>query len=111
MRVGTGQHTRIGYDTNTHRLYVDRTAAGDSSFSTAFAGVQQVHLDLAGKPLTLKILVDSSSVEVFANHGLVSITDLIYPDATSQGIDLFAQHGSAQLQHLRIATLGAAITR
>ena len=111
VRVGAGQHTRIGYDTSTQELYVDRSAAGDSSFSSAFAGVQQVHLDLAGKPLTLKIFVDSSSVEVFANNGLVSITDLIYPDATSQGIDVFALDGSAQLQHLKIATLGAAITR
>ena len=111
VRVGPGQHTRIGYDTSTQELYVDRTAAGDSSFSSAFAGVQRVSLDLAGKPLTLKILVDSSSVEVFANNGLVSITDLIFPDATSQGIDVFAQHGSAQLRHLKIATLGAAITR
>ena len=111
VRVGPGQHTRIGYDTTTDDLYVDRTAAGDSSFSSAFAGVQRVSLDLAGKPLTLKVLVDSSSVEVFANNGLVSITDLIYPDTASQGIDLFAQHGTAQLKNLTIATLGEAITR
>ena len=111
VRVGSGQRTRIGYDTTTNELYVDRTASGDSSFSSAFAGIHRVSLDLAGKPLTLKILVDSSSVEVFANNGLVSITDLIYPTAASQGIDLFAQNGSAQLNKLRIATLGAAITR
>jgi fructan beta-fructosidase len=111
VRVGPGQRTQIGYDTTTQELYVDRTAAGDASFSSAFAGIHRVRLDLAGKPLTLKILVDSSSVEVFANNGLVSITDLIFPDAASQGIEVFAQHGSVQVKNLKIATLGAAITR
>ena len=111
VRVGAGQHTRIGYDTTAKELYVDRTASGNTDFSSAFGGVQRVGLDLAGKPLTLKVLVDSSSVEVFANGGLVSITDLIYPDANSRGIDLFAQNGTAQLNGLRIASLGPAITR
>jgi fructan beta-fructosidase len=92
-------------------LYVDRAAAGNTAFSPTFAGVHRVGLDLAGRPLSLKVLVDSSSVEVFANGGLVSITDLIYPDASSQGIDLFAQNGTAQLKGLNIAWLGAAISR
>lgn len=110
VRAGNGQRTRIGYDTTTEELYVDRTQAGRSDFSPVFPAVHRAKLPLSGNELTLQILVDSSSVEVFSADGTVSISDLIYPDPSSTGVRLFAEGGTARLTGLTARTLGAAVS-
>jgi levanase len=45
----------------------------------------------------LHVLVDTSSVEVFADKGQVVLTDQIFPDPTSNGVSLYA-NGTATLQ-------------
>jgi len=44
--------------------------------------------------LRLRILVDRSSVEVFTSDGRVAITDLVYPDLSSDGIATYAVGGT-----------------
>ena len=109
--VGGSQRTRIGYDLTRGQLYVDRTRSGESGFSDTFAAIHRVRLDLHGRPLELTVLVDACSVEVFANAGLVSITDLVFPDPTSDGIELFSEGGPTRLERMEIIHLGAAVTR
>ena len=109
VRVGNGQRTRIGYDTTTGELYVDRTMAGRSDFSPIFPAVHRAKLPLDHGKLELTIYVDSSSVEVFSADGRVSISDLIYPDPTSVGIGVFADGGTAKQQRLIVRTLAGAI--
>jgi levanase len=109
VRVGAGQQTRIGYDTTTGELYVDRTASGISAFSPVFPAVHRAKLDLQNGNLKLKIYLDSSSIEVFSANGLVSISDLIYPDTTSTGVQAFADGGTARLIKLTAQRLNGAI--
>ncbi|GAA3618960.1 GH32 C-terminal domain-containing protein [Microlunatus ginsengisoli] len=110
VRVGGGQRVRIGYDTTTEELYVDRTQAGRSDFSPLFPAVHRAELPLHRGELGLTIAVDSSSVEVFSADGTVSISDLVYPDPTSTGVALFADGGTARLDGLTVRTLGGSIT-
>jgi levanase len=109
VRVGNAQRTRIGYDTTTGELYLDRTHAGRSDFSPIFPAVHRAKLPLPNRERKLKILVDSSSVEVFSADGQVSISDLVYPDPTSTGVATFADGGTAQLERFTAQTLGKAI--
>lgn len=102
VRTGTGrQYTRIGYDTRTGRLYLDRTHSGDTGFSPDFPDVRSAPLALDHGTVTLHVLVDASSVEVFAGQGQVTLTDQIFPDATSTGVSVFAAGGTATLDNLR----------
>lgn len=55
--------------------------------------------------MRLRILVDWSSVQVFAGHGEAMLTDLIYPAPASDGLALFAEGGSAQLKKLSVRPL------
>ena len=100
VRVGPGQYTQIGYDTTTDQLYIDRSNSGDVSFDPTFAGLQTAPLALNHGTLRLHILVDASSVEVFADQGQVVLTDQIFPDAGSTGVSAFAQGGSAKLDDI-----------
>ncbi|MFI7497640.1 glycoside hydrolase family 32 protein [Streptomyces sp. NPDC049687] len=104
VRTGGGQRTRVGYDTATGEVYIDRTDSGATDFDPTFSGVQRAPLDLHGGQLTLHVLVDASSVEVYAQNTRgeqVVLTDQVFPDPTSTGIDAFAEGGTATLDHMQ----------
>jgi fructan beta-fructosidase len=105
VRTGSGEETLIGYDAQAGELYVDRTRSGRTDFSRDFPGVQRAPLAARDGKVSLHILVDWSSVEVFADHGQTLITDQIFPSATSEGIELFAAGGSAAVKSLKIRPL------
>jgi levanase len=96
VRKGTGEGTRIGWSDG--KLYVDRTAAGEDAFSPAFPRTQRVKVPLIDGRMRLRILVDRSSVEVFTRDGRVAITNLIYPDLSSDRIAAYAEGGTADVK-------------
>lgn len=100
VRTGKGQLTKIGYDTSSHELYIDRTKSGDVSFSSDFAKIHRAPLALDNGRLKLHIIVDTSSVEVFADKGEVTLTDEIFPDPSSTGLSVFAEGGGAKVTSL-----------
>ncbi|MFE4604873.1 glycoside hydrolase family 32 protein [Kitasatospora indigofera] len=98
VHTGGGQETRIGYDTTTQELYVDRTRSGDSSFGGNFVAVHRAPLSLdADGKLQLRVVVDTSSVEVYAADGQVVLTDQIFPNPSNNGVSAYATGGSASL--------------
>ena len=86
-----------GHDTTTSTVYIDRSGSGNVSFNPSFSGVQSAPLPLDRGLVHLHVLVDTSSVEVFADKGQVVLTDQIFPDPTSNGVSLYA-NGTATLQ-------------
>jgi levanase len=107
VRAGNGQETVIGYHSTDQQVYVDRTKSGTSDFSDSFAGVQKAPLPARNGKVHLRILVDWSSVEVFAGAGQSVITDQIFPDPASEGVQLFAEGGTARLDVLKLWHLGS----
>ncbi|MFC8896214.1 GH32 C-terminal domain-containing protein [Streptomyces cinereoruber] len=97
VRTGQGQETVIGYDRETQELYVDRTRSGAVDFHRDFPGIQRAPLTPRNGKVELRILVDWSSVEVFGGRGEAVITDQIFPGPDSDGIQLFAEGGTARL--------------
>ncbi|WP_461085533.1 GH32 C-terminal domain-containing protein [Streptomyces deserti] len=103
VRTGAGgEETVIGYDTTTQELYVDRTRSGAVDFNSSFPGVQRAPLQAKDGKVKLRILVDWSSVEVFGGGGEAVITDQIFPDPDSQGVQVFAENGSVKLDQARV---------
>ena len=105
VRAGNGEETVIGYDAQAGEVYVDRTRSGRVDFSRDFPGVQRAPLAARHGKVHLRILVDWSSVEVFADRGQTVITDQIFPSATSDGVQLFADGGTARLDSIKIRRL------
>ena len=98
-----GDQTVIGYDAATGSVYLDRTHAGTAAAAiTGFPGVQSAPVSLHDGALDLRILVDNSIVEVYANHGERVLTDQVYPAATSNALKAFADGGSATLDSLDV---------
>jgi len=105
VRVGEGERTVVGYDVLTGALYVDRRESGRNDFHPDFAAVHSAPLALRDGRISLTVLVDRASVEVFGNDGEASITDQIFPRIDSTGVELFAEGGPAQFRALSIAAV------
>ena len=109
--LGNGDSsTVIGYDAASKELYVDRTNSGDVGFHPLFSSIDSapVSVDAQGN-VTLRIYVDRSSVEVFAQGGLQTITDQVFPGEGAGQVSLFADGGTAQLRSLTITPLKQAM--
>ncbi len=85
-----GTYTTIGYDPASHELFVDRTHSGNTDFSAQFPARTAAPLPFVPGPLDLTILVDRSTLEVFARRGQVAITTLFYPPAGPLNLEFFA---------------------
>ena len=108
--MGNGQRTRIGYDTTTGELYVDRTRAGRSDFSPVFPAVHRAKLARPRGKLELRIFLDSSSVEVFSADGQRQhLRPRSTPTRPAPAIESFADGGTAHLKSFTAQTLGHAI--
>ena len=102
----TGQRgTRIQYVKATGILQVDRTTSGNTGFSGAFSGGAAATVTLTDGKLPLRIVVDGSSVEVFASDGRVVISSLVFPAAGDDKVGLFAGGGKATAVNVSVTPL------
>lgn len=99
-----GCMTRVGVSAETNELYVDRTASGRFEFHEQFAGVHRAQIG-GGSQVELRIFVDRSSVEVFADGGRAVITDLIFPHPDSKGLSFTASDPLLELASLAVYSL------
>jgi fructan beta-fructosidase len=100
VRIGDDERTRIGYDLDTRTLFIDRTRS-NTSVAPGLQGIQSVAVPLEAGAIRLRVIIDSCSVEVFAQGGMHVLTDLIFPSANSVGMALFSE-GSARCRSLLV---------
>jgi sucrose-6-phosphate hydrolase SacC (GH32 family) len=84
------EETVVGIDLARGTVFVDRSRSGKTDWSPDFPvriSAPLKHTEADG--VTLEIVVDSNSVEVFAEDGETVLTALIYPAATSQGLAFY----------------------
>jgi fructan beta-fructosidase len=85
---------RISYQPQSGNLRIDRSAAGTSNFSDKFSPYHEVKVPLVDGKLKLRILLDSSSVEVFAPGNGMVITDLFLPEWADTDASVFSNGGN-----------------
>jgi fructan beta-fructosidase len=97
LRHDDKEQTLVGYDVKQQRLYVDRTKSGPV-FHKDFPARHTASLAPGGdKQVALHILLDRSSVEVFAADGTVVITDRIFPGADALDVSAYALDGRVDI--------------
>lgn len=89
LNYGAETRLRIGYDARNGHVFVDRSDGGafnrDSFFARHYAPVR-----LAYGVIRLRVFLDHSSVEVFADDGARVISDAIFPDGPLRTVSLYA---------------------
>jgi fructan beta-fructosidase len=102
VRVGEGQATTIGYRRQGGVLFLDRRQSGAVDFAPSFAGIDEAPLTPEADTIRLRIIVDRSVVEVFADDGAVVLTSLMFPDPASDGIELYALGGDDAVAEVQL---------
>jgi fructan beta-fructosidase len=69
----------IGYDKMINQYFIDRTSSGDTSFHPGFAGKHIAPRFTTNSKMDISLLIDASSVELFADGGLTSMTEIFFP--------------------------------
>jgi fructan beta-fructosidase len=111
LRVGGRERTVVGYDVASRRLFIDRTHSGATGFSDRFPGRQFAPFELDHGELKLHILLDRSSIELFAGDGELVMTEQIFPAPTSVGLHAYARGGTASLASIDLWDLKSARER
>lgn len=86
-------------------LVVDRTRSGNVGFNPLFASVEEAPVGVRDGEVTFTAYLDRSSVEVLAQGGQVSVSDLIYPPASATGVAAYAVGGKAKAIDIKVTPL------
>ena len=97
--------TRVGIRPGDGTLFVDRRESGITDFHHSFPSIDTAPLRATSGSYHLTIFVDRCSVEVFAQGGLVTMTELIFPAETSTDLSVYAAGGTATITSLQVTQL------
>jgi fructan beta-fructosidase len=76
----SGQELIIGFDEEKNAFFIDRTRAGKSDFDPRFAAIHYAPRLASSKESDFTLILDNSSLELFADGGLTCMTELFFPD-------------------------------
>jgi fructan beta-fructosidase len=76
----SGQELRIGFDEDKNAFFIDRTNAGKSDFDPHFATIHYAPRIAKSNGSNLTVILDNSSLELFADGGLTVMTDIFFPE-------------------------------
>ena len=97
MTIG---HVASEWAARTSTLFLDRLNSENAGFNTRFAKYLTAPLAAQDGKIRLHIFVDQSSIEVFANDGVLTMSALMFPNPDSLGIQLFSENGASNLLSL-----------
>ena len=100
---GDGERgTRIGIRPHEASLIIDRRESGQTDFHESFPSRDAAPVQATDGAYHLTVYVDSCSVEVFAQGGLVTMTELIFPAEASTDVAVYATGGTATINSLQV---------
>lgn len=102
-----GQKVLVGYDAARQEYYIDRTNAGDKSFSDNFAGIQYAPKLAQGSTFDLRLVADVASIELFADSGKTTMTSIFFPDEVFTLVRLITDKGSVKVKSGKMTKLAS----
>jgi len=100
-----GEKAVMTYRPQESTLSFDRRASGVVDFSQDFPAVTVAPTFNDGKNLTLRVFVDHSSVEVFANDGRCVMTNLVFPTTPYTTLSITTDGAKAKVKNLKIYSI------
>ena len=100
-----GEMTAMTYSANDGTMSFDRRKSGITDFSQDFPAVTVTPVHNNGKTFSLRLYIDRSSIELFANEGKGVMTNLVFPTAPYNTMTLSADGGNAKIKNLKIYSI------
>ena len=96
-----GEQYEVRIDSRCRKIISDRSRAGQSHFSSLFAAPSMsAPIEGQGSVLTLRLIVDQSSVELFADGGATCVTNTVYPSAIYNRVETKGEVQNLRFRHL-----------
>jgi len=91
-----------------NRLVLDRAHSGQGGFHRDFSALHDAPLRVINGNVVLRYLVDASSIEVLAQGGETSVTELIFPTAGPRGLTITSDGETPYVSAITINALTSA---
>lgn len=104
-----GEMTVMTYSANDGTISFDRRKSGITDFSQDFPAVTVTPVHNNDKMFSLRLYIDRSSIELFANEGKGVMTNLVFPTAPYNTMTLSAVGGIARVKNLKIYSINTEI--
>ena len=88
-----GEELLIGYDRAANQYFIDRSKSGIIDFETGFAKKHTAPRLSLSKTISLTLIADVASVELFADDGLTVMTDIFFPNQVYTTITIRSSKG------------------
>ena len=97
----------IGYEKISNQYYIDRTNSGKTNFQKEFAGKHVAPRFVNTSKMNLSLLIDVSSVELFADDGLTVMTEIFFPNKPYNKIQIGSTDGAVikQLEYIKLKSI------
>ena len=92
-----GECYRVGFDVDNQRLFSDRTASGDVSFSEKFAPAPSFAPYVPARTMQLHVFIDHSVAEFFVDDGMRVMTEVYFPTQPFTEAVFFSEGGHTAL--------------
>jgi fructan beta-fructosidase len=83
-----GEKVDIGYDRITNNYFIDRTHSGNVSFEKGFAKKHFAPRLSIKSNMNMTLIIDNSSIELFADDGLTVMTEIFFPGSLLTNINI-----------------------
>ncbi len=83
-----GQSVSFYLDVGSHTLQLDRTKSGKDSFSEKFPGIHTANRHSSSDMLSIRAIIDASSIEIFVDEGSNIFTEIFFPDRNYSQVEL-----------------------
>lgn len=100
-----GEKSVLTYAPNYETLSFDRRESGIVDFSEDFPAITVTPTFNGGEALPLRIYIDRSSMEVFANDGKGVMTNLVFPTTPYTTMAIKTGGGAAKVKNLKIHSI------
>ena len=102
-----GEKLIVGFMKKTNQFYIDRTKSGNTSFSTSFSGCHFSPRLINGNILKMHLYLDRASLEMFADNGITSMTEMFFPNENFNRVTFFKKNGNMNIQKCTIYELNS----
>lgn len=99
-----GEQVIIGYDKAANNFFIDRTKSGKTDFDDKFPAKHIAPRLSTSSKMELTLVLDDASVELFADGGLTTMTDIFFPNSAMKDVRLQSP-GNYTIKKIEYATL------
>ncbi len=92
-----GEKISVGFEVKAGQFYIDRTEAGKRTFSDVFAAKHTAKRVSGSNILKMRLLLDTSTAELFADDGSVVMSDIFFPNEDFKTLKLLQNTGSLKV--------------